>query len=78
MREWTAAKAWLYRELNEGECLMKAERWQQVIDLFQSGDRRMHPKSGHAFLEEACHGDEDLRRRSIGSLTSHEKSADFY
>jgi serine/threonine protein kinase/tetratricopeptide (TPR) repeat protein len=40
---------------------MKPERWQQVNDLFQSAIERA-PEERLAFLEEACQGDERLRR----------------
>ena len=40
---------------------MKAERWKQVNDLFQSAVERA-PGERAAFLDEACHGDEGLRR----------------
>ena len=44
---------------------MKAERWQKVNDLFQSAAERA-PEERAAFLEEACHGDEGLRRKGVG------------
>ena len=44
-----------------GRNLMKAERWKQVIDLFQSAVERA-PEERAAFLDEACHGDEGLCR----------------
>ena len=44
-----------------GRNLMKPERWQQVNDLFQSTVERA-PEERTAFLEEACRGDEGLRR----------------
>ena len=71
------AKAWLYRSAERGRNLMKPERWQQVNDLFQSAAERA-PEERAAFLEEACHGDEDLRREVESLLTSHEKSGEFY
>jgi len=40
---------------------MKLERWQQLNDLFQSTIERA-PEERPAFLKEACHGDEKLRR----------------
>src|SRR5215467_7413001 len=40
---------------------MKLERWQQLNDLFQSTIERA-PEERPAFLKEACHGDEELRR----------------
>ena len=40
---------------------MKLERWQQLNDLFQLTVERA-PEERPAFLKEACHGDEELRR----------------
>jgi serine/threonine protein kinase/tetratricopeptide (TPR) repeat protein len=55
---------------------MKAERWKQVNDLFQSAVERA-PEARIAFLDEACHGDEGLRREVESLLTSHERSKNF-
>ena len=55
---------------------MKAERWKQVDDLFQSALDRA-PGERAAFLHEACHGDEGLRREVESLLTSHERSENF-
>ena len=44
-----------------GRKLMKAERWKEVNDLFQSAVERA-PGERVAFLDEACHGDEGLRK----------------
>src|SRR5215471_13227409 len=40
---------------------MKHERWERLNDLFQSALERA-PEERPAFLKEACHGDEELRR----------------
>ena len=55
---------------------MKAERWKQVNDLFQSAVERA-PEERAAFLHEACHGDEGLRREVDSLLTSHERAENF-
>ena len=55
---------------------MKAERWKQVNDLFQSAVERA-PGERAAFLDEACHGDESLRREVESLLTSYERSENF-
>jgi serine/threonine protein kinase len=55
---------------------MKAERWKQVNDLFQSAVERA-PEERVAFLDEACHGDGDLRCEVETLLTSHERSENF-
>ena len=59
-----------------GRNLMKAERWKQVNDLFQSAVERA-PEERAAFLDEACHGDEGLRREVESLLTSHERAENF-
>src|SRR6058998_2764401 len=59
-----------------GRKLMKAERWKQVNDLFQSAVERA-PGERAAFLDEACHGDGDLRREVGSLLTSYERSENF-
>src|SRR5213595_1917197 len=55
---------------------MKAERWKHVNDLFQSAVERA-PAERAAFLDEACRGDESLRREVGSLLTSHERSENF-
>ena len=55
---------------------MKAERWQQVNDLFQSAAERP-PEERAAFLDEACHGDEGLRREVESLLASYERAENF-
>jgi eukaryotic-like serine/threonine-protein kinase len=59
-----------------GRKLMKAERWKQVNDLFQSAVEHS-PEERAAFLDEACQGDEPLRREVGSLLTSHERSENF-
>ena len=56
--------------------LMKAERWKQVNDLFQSAVERA-PERRAAFLDEACHGDEGLRHEVGSLLTSYERAENF-
>jgi serine/threonine protein kinase/tetratricopeptide (TPR) repeat protein len=59
-----------------GKNLMKAERWKQVNDLFQSAVERAPGERG-TFLHEACHGDEGLRREVESLLTSYEQAENF-
>jgi serine/threonine protein kinase/tetratricopeptide (TPR) repeat protein len=59
-----------------GRNLMKAERWQQVNDLFQSAAERA-PEERAEFLDEGCHGDEGLRREVESLLTSYERAENF-
>src|SRR5260370_20317033 len=55
---------------------MKAERWKQVNDLFQSAVDRA-PGERAAFLDEACHNDEGLRREVESLLNSYEGAENF-
>jgi len=55
---------------------MKAERWKQVNDLFQSAVEHA-PEERAAFLDEACRGDEGLRCEVESLLTSHGRSENF-
>ncbi|HWY51136.1 MAG TPA: protein kinase [Chthoniobacterales bacterium] len=59
-----------------GRNLMKAERWQQINDLFQSAVERA-PEERAAFLDEACHGDEGLCREVESLLASYERAENF-
>src|SRR5215470_1820431 len=56
--------------------MMKAGRWKQVNDLFQSAVQRA-PEERAAFLDEACHDDEEMRREVESLLTSHERAENF-
>ena len=55
---------------------MKAERWEKVIDLFQSALERA-PEERAAFLDESCHDDEGMRREVESLLTSHDRAENF-
>src|SRR6266480_6943061 len=59
-----------------GRNLMKAERWKQVNDLFQSAVERASEERA-AFLDEACHGDKGLRREVESLLASYERAENF-
>ena len=59
-----------------GRNLMKAARWEKVIDLFQSAVERA-PEERAAFLDESCHDDEGMRREVESLLTSHERAENF-
>src|SRR5437764_1585989 len=54
----------------------KDERWEKVIDLFQSALERA-PEERAAFLDETCHDDQDMRREVESLLTSHERAEGF-
>src|SRR6266542_2801272 len=55
---------------------MKAERWKQVDDLFQSAVERP-PEERAAFLDEVCNDDEGMRREVESLLTSYEQAENF-
>jgi non-specific serine/threonine protein kinase len=55
---------------------MKAERWKQVNDLFQSAVERP-PEERGSFLDQACQDDKGLRREVASLLTSYERSENF-
>ena len=55
---------------------MKAERWQQVDDLFQLATERP-PEERYAFLDEACQGDKSLCREVESLLASYERAQNF-
>src|SRR5215472_5583226 len=55
---------------------MKPQRWQQINDLFQSAVERA-PEERTAFLEQACHGDEGLRREVESLIALDERAENF-
>jgi serine/threonine protein kinase/Flp pilus assembly protein TadD len=55
---------------------MKAERWQRINDLFQSAAERA-PEERATFLDEACYGDENLRREVKSLIASYERAGNF-
>ena len=55
---------------------MKPERWRQINDLFQLAVERA-PEERTAFLEQACHGDEGLRRE-IESLIGYDERVENF
>ena len=59
-----------------GKNLMKAERWEKIIDLFQSALERA-PEERAAFLDKACNGDERMRREVESLLISHAHAETF-
>src|SRR5215469_4016687 len=59
-----------------GKDLMKPERWEKVIDLFQSALEHA-PEERAAFLDESCDDDEGMRREVESLLTSHERAENF-
>ena len=75
-REWTMAEGVALPGAERGRNLMNAERWKQVNDLFQSAVERA-PEERAAFLDEACHDDEGMRREVESLLTSHERAENF-
>ena len=55
---------------------MNPERWKQVNDLFQSAVERA-PGERAAFLDQACHDDQELRREVESLLSSYERAENF-
>lgn len=55
---------------------MTPERWQQVKALFEQALERP-PDERAAFLDQACHGDEALRREVRSLLSSHDDAPGF-
>ena len=60
IRDWSAAKAWLYQELPR-RAAMDAERWNHVERCFQSA-LDLPPDEHDAFLKRSCAGDDALER----------------
>ena len=55
---------------------MEAERWQRINDLFLSALER-EPAGRVAFINEACAGDDKLRREVESLLAAHEDAPEF-
>src|SRR5438876_293071 len=55
---------------------MKPERWQQLDKLFHSAIERA-PEERAAFLDEACAGDQELRKEVEVLIAANEKAGSF-
>lgn len=55
---------------------MDLKRWQQIDRLLEEVLDR-EPGQREAFLQEACAGDEELRKKVEALLAAHEKAGDF-
>ena len=55
---------------------MDPKRWQQIDKLLEEALDR-EPEQRAAFLEQACAGDEELRRKAEALLAAHEQAGDF-
>ena len=55
---------------------MKPERWQQLDKLFHSAMERA-PTKRAAFLDEACAGDEELRKEVESLIAADERAGSF-
>ena len=55
---------------------MNPERWQQITSIFQVALQR-DASSRAAYLNEACAGDDSLRREVEGMLASHDQASGF-
>ena len=55
---------------------MKPERWQQLDKLFHAALERA-PEGRAAFLDEACAGDQQLRKDVVALIAANEKAGSF-
>jgi len=55
---------------------MKPEFWQRVEDLYHAA-LRLDPAARPSFVEQACAGDEDLRREVASLLSYDDRAAGF-
>ncbi len=55
---------------------MEPERWQQVDKILEAALEKEEPERS-AFLEEACAGDESLRKEVESLLLAHNRAGDF-
>ena len=55
---------------------MKSDRWQKIDEIFHAALRHK-PDERKAFIDEACQGDEELRRE-IESLVAYQTKADQF
>ena len=55
---------------------MKPERWQQLDELFHAALER-EPEERAEFLDQACAGDESLRKQVEALLAAHEEAGSF-
>jgi serine/threonine protein kinase len=56
--------------------MMTAERFRQVRNVFDAALER-DPAARVAFIEEACHGDQELKNEVEGLLATHDQTADW-
>ena len=76
MRDWSTAKAWLYRRIERAGRTMEPERWKQVDSVLTSV-RERPPEERETFLRHACAGDEALEREVRSLLNWHQQEGDF-
>ena len=55
---------------------MTPERWQQITNIFQVALQR-DASSRSAYLNDACAGDDSLRREVDAMLASHDQAGSF-
>src|SRR5215467_6819001 len=56
--------------------VMKPERWDQINDLFHRA-LTCEPEQRAAFIEQACSGDEELRKEVESLMASHQQTGSF-
>ncbi len=62
--------------IHYASCVMRAERWQQIADLYEAALDR-EPGARIPFLVDACASDEELRREVVSLVEAHEQSGNF-
>jgi hypothetical protein len=75
-RDWSMARAWLYRELRGRDPAMTPERWSRLGDLFEAALQRQR-QDRSAFLEQACAGDDELRTEVASLIEAYESARGF-
>src|SRR5215813_10336130 len=56
---------------------MNPQRWQKIDELFQQA-YSLPPQARQAFLNQACLGDDDLRREIESLLAKQSEAGDFF
>ena len=76
MRDWSTARAWLYRELRPRDRAMDRSDGNKSIASY-SRCWNIRPRSATAFLRHACAGDQALEREVRSLLTAQREAGEF-
>ena len=76
MRDWSSAKAWLYREAHRRHRRWIWTWWKQVDSLLQAA-LDLPPAKRDAFLREACGVDQALHRETRSLLAAQQRAGSF-